>query len=41
MHVQLWQIMNKMQKDQKLQLPLLKCQEQKQNTVHDPYTQLH
>ena len=36
MYVQLGQIMNnKMKKDQKNELPLLRCLEQKQGTVHD------
>ena len=48
MHVQLWQILdNKIQRDQKTQLPLLKSQEQKrggeqkQGTAHAPCTQHH
>ena len=46
MHEQLGQIMDKIQKDQKAQLPLLEpgakaeCREQKQGTVHAPCTQI-
>ena len=42
MHGQLGQIMdNKIQKDQKAQLPLLKSLEQKQGTAHAPCTHHH
>ena len=39
MYAQLAQILNKIQRDQKTQLPPLKSQEQKQGTAHAPCTQ--